>query len=234
MYDLAIQIVNYKTKAYLAECLAGLVNDLKDSKLKCNINVLDNDSGDDLSDLKSQYSDVSFYDNDINSGYGGGHNILAKKAEAGYMLLLNPDIKFVELKTIERLFNRIDQDKNIKVIGPRLMTAKGDIQWWDHGELHGLIAKIALKSGNSYWKIQNKVSSVAWISGAAFLIDKKIFDQLGGFDEHFFLYKEEEELCWRVREQGGKVIYDPTVKLLHVGGVVAKKTDHMQKSVDFF
>jgi GT2 family glycosyltransferase len=126
------------------------------------------------------------------------------------------------------------ENPTIDVIGPRLITPKGTTQWWDHGELQGLRAWIALNAGHSYWHKQTTLTNVAWVSGAVFLIRKNLFDELGGFDEHFFLYKEEEELCWRLRAKGRKVFYDPTITVFHHGGVVAKKSEHMQKSVDYF
>jgi hypothetical protein len=234
MYDVAIQIVNYKTKTYLDICLEGLLKDIEHSNLNYVVNVLDNASGDNLFYLKEKYPIVSFHQNSKNVGYGNGHNILAEKTQAKYLLLLNPDIGFMEPKTVERLYARIEDDNEIKVIGPQLITIAGKAQQWDHGEIQGLLARIASGSGTSFWKEQHKVCPVAWVSGAAFLIRKDVFDNLNGFDENFFLYKEEEELCLRVRDRGGKVIYDPLVKMLHVGGVVAKKSEHMQKSIDYY
>jgi hypothetical protein len=66
------------------------------------------------------------------------------------------------------------------------------------------------------------------------LISKEWFDKVGGFDDHFFLYKEENDLCLRIREIGGCVIYDPTVNVFHHSSVVAKKSEHMRASVDYY
>ena len=66
------------------------------------------------------------------------------------------------------------------------------------------------------------------------MIRKKLFDKIGGFDEKFFLYKEEEDLCLRIRKKGGHIWYDPGITALHYGSVVAKKSDHMQKSAIYF
>ena len=236
MDKIRIQIVNYKTKNYLLDCLASIIADLKSFDGEYSIAILDNASGDNLSDIRalsSQLKKFEIYQGENNFGFGSGHNFLARKSDAKYILLLNPDTKIIEPYTIERLIKRAVESES-QVVGPRLLTSEGITQWWDHGELHGFRAWIGLNSGNSYWHEQKKITEVAWVSGAVFLIEKKWFDDLDGFDEHFFLYKEEEELCWRLREKDGKVLYDPTITVFHHGGVVAKRSEHMQKSVDYF
>lgn len=236
MTNLAIQIVNYKTKDYLSNLLVDLIKDLENSKLEYRINILDNNSGDNLSSLENKYSqqNVSFYYSDKNLGFGGGHNLLAQKTDAKHILILNPDIRFVEEKTIERLFSKIKDSNKVKVIGPKLITKKKEAQVWDHGELKGFLAKISLRCGNSFWKNRNTIAEVAWVSGAVFLIEKLIFDKVGGFDENFFLYKEEEDLCLRIRKLGYKILYTPDIRIVHIGSVVAKKSEHMRISVEYF
>lgn len=232
MHDLVIQIVNYKTKKYLTDCLNSVLEDLKDTNLTYQINILDNDSGDNLSDLEKEYAKtgkVNFYQSEKNLGFGAGHNLLAKKVQSRYLFLLNPDVEIIEPDTTQRLIAGIE-NFNAQVIGPRLITAKGRTQRWDHGELHGLRAKILLNVGRSYWKPRKKISEVAWVSGAVFLIEKSWFDRLDGFDENFFLYKEEEDLCWRLREEGGRVIYEPTITVLHYGGAAGGDRRYHQRT----
>jgi GT2 family glycosyltransferase len=235
MDDICIQIVNYKTKKYLLPCLDALFADLEGSKLKYSVAILDNASGDDLSDIPKRYPEqrVEINQNDKNVGFGAGHNILAKHAQAKYLLLLNPDIKIIEPHTIERLLERAKQSK-AQVVGPRLINAAGKSQLYDHGELYGLRAWVANNAGHAFWRERKDRAEVAWVSGAVFLIEKSWFDRLGGFDENFFLYAEELDLCLRLRNGGGHVIYDPTITMLHYGSVVAKKSMHQRASNDYF
>lgn len=236
MAKVRIQLVNYKTKDYLIECLTSLAVDLKDFSNKYSVAILDNASGDDLSDIRSlfpQFQNLEIYQGEKNSGFGGGHNFLAKKGESEYLLLLNTDLKFIEQNTVWRLLKTAENNGS-QVTGPRLIKENGKTQLWDHGELKGWLASFILNLGHNYWRKQKKITEVAWVSGAVFLINQKWFDDLGGFDEAFFLYKEEEDLCWRLREKGGKVIYDPTITVFHKGSVVAKKSEHMEKSLDYF
>ena len=236
MNDLSIQIVNYKTKKYLEKCLKGLFDDLKKSDLTYEINILDNNSGDDSTNLAKKYKSqkVNFYYSDKNLGFGGGHNFLAKKYIFKYILILNPDLKFIQKNTIKRLFSKIKNDEKIKVIGPKLLTQEEKPQRWDHGQLDELLAKITNRIGHSYWRNLNKSSKVAWVSGAFLMIEKAVHDKIGGFDENFFLYKEEEDLCLRVRKTGGEVWYSPEVKIMHIGSTVARKHEHLAKSSEHF
>lgn len=237
MDDLRIQVINYRTKQYLIGCLASVIDDLRSSPVTFKIAVMDNASGDDLSDIKSLFPDapISIFENQKNVGFGAGHNLLEKKADAGarYLLILNPDIKIQEKSTLTRLLKRADE-LPADVIGPRLITATHEAQRWDHAELYGLLAQIALSAGGSHWKNRRTLSEVAWISGAFFIVRKDFFDKIGGFDENFFLYKEEEDLCLRIRKTAGHVWYDPTVTVLHYGSVVAKKSEYLQKSTAYF
>ncbi len=235
MDDVRIQIVNYKTKKYLIECLTTLVEDLRGTKLAYTIAILDNASGDDLTDIPRMFPNahIEISKSEKNGGFGYGHNILARSGEARYLLILNPDTKITEPHTLERLVSSAEHLK-AQVVGPRLVNGEGKVQHWDYGGLHGWKAQIALRSGGSYWKESDRLIEAAWVSGAAFLIEKEWFDRLGGFDENFFLYKEEEELCWRLRAEGGHVFYNPGITILHYGGVVAKKADHIQHSTKYF
>lgn len=235
MDDLRIQIVNYKTKKYLLDCLRSLVADLAPDNLRYSIGILDNASGDDLSDIPFLFpgQPIEIVASNENIGFGAGHNLLASGANARFLLLLNPDTKIVEPKTVSRMMESAGQF-SAQIIGPRLVTLHGSTQRWDHGELEGLCARIAARWGKSYWKKMVRALRVAWVSGAVFLIEKSWFDRMGGFDEKFFLYKEEEDLCLRTRQAGGVIIYNPTITVFHYGSVVAKKSEHIKKSSEYF
>ncbi len=236
-FDLTIQIVNYKTKIFLENCLGDLINDLKDSSINFQIKILDNFSGDNLSDLENRYLSeprIRFYYAPENKGFGAGHNFLVTQSKSKYILILNPDIRFVEKDSILRLLNFIKKDQSIKVVGPQLVNIKNKIQKWDHGELFGLWAYIASKLGRSFYKKREKSIEVSWVSGACFLVEREIFERVGGFDQRFFLYKEEEDFCLRIRQVGGKIFYNPLIKILHFNSVVARKNVYMQESQEYF
>jgi GT2 family glycosyltransferase len=235
MDDVRIQIVNYRTKAYLVTCLQSLFGSLDAEPIAYTVAVLDNASGDDLSDLPALFPHraLEVHHAHVNRGFGAGHNALACHGRARYLWLLNPDTQVPEPATLQRLVRRA-AETGAQVIGPRLYTEGGRTQVWDHGELDGWLARCALASGNSYWRARHNTTPAAWVSGAALLIETAWFDRVGGFDEGFFLYKEEEELCWRLRAAGGRVVYEPGLAVFHHVGVVSRKSAHLYASTEYF
>jgi N-acetylglucosaminyl-diphospho-decaprenol L-rhamnosyltransferase len=225
--DVAIQIVNYKTRDFLEPLIESVFRDTASSDLKIEINVLDNASGDDLSDIARRWrgKNLHIYATDTNNGFGAGHNLLAGKTRARYLLILNPDLLIIEPRTVERLIARLEKS-GAAVVGPRLLTPRarqarelgdltaGDLkqQPWDH-----------CKRYIGPYQRHDKPVEVAWVSGAVFLIGREQFEAAGGFDEAFFLYYEELDLCRRLRRRGLRVVYDPEVQVLHYGNAVANK-----------
>jgi GT2 family glycosyltransferase len=226
---LAVQVVNYKTRTYLERCLASVVADL--GELPSEIHVLENASGDDLSALAS--SRCTVHVSERNLGFGGGHNLLASHTDAQYLLILNPDVEFVEPGTARRLLACIARP-GVAIVGPKLLTSDGEAQRWDHGRLHGLRAQISYRGGASYWRDTSEPTDVAWVSGAVMLVEHAAFDRVGGFDERFFLYKEDEDLCLRVREAGGRISYEPSIAVRHFGSVVADRSDELGRATEYF
>ncbi len=236
--DLAIQIVNYNTKAYLLECLKSIFRDLEGSRLSVRIFILDNNSDDDLWNLKKNFiyfqaERICVLESLKNLGFGAGHNFLAAQHNVPKILILNPDVLIEGKGSIEAMYRRLASDPLVKVIGPKLYNIKGKAQVWDHGEL-GRFASVLMEIGLSRWKKRDQETICAWVSGAALLIDRKTFDQISGFDEKFFLYKEEEDLCLRVRRLGYQILYYPEVQIMHIGSVVANKKVYFKTSWKYF
>jgi N-acetylglucosaminyl-diphospho-decaprenol L-rhamnosyltransferase len=230
----AIQIVNYRTRGYLERCLATVVPDLDASGVGYEINLFENASGETLDDLAEKYRGCRVITSERNVGFGGGHNRLASATGARYLLILNPDVEFISEQTTERLLAAIAAEHAIKVVGPKLVGASGEAQRYDHGRLRGLRAQVALGGGHSYWRPTDAAQDVAWVSGAALLIDRVTFSEVGGFDENLFLYKEDEDLCLRIRRAGGRIRYEPSVTVRHYGSVVADRHDSLQQAASYF
>ncbi len=229
----AVQIVNYRTRAYLERCLASVVSDLERGGPAYEINLLDNASGDDLEPLHDRYADCRVYVAERNLGFGAGHNLLASKTDAEHLLILNPDVEFIGPDTTRRLLESVARP-GVKIAGPKLITSRGVAQRWDHGRLHGLRAQISNRGGHSYWREADVRQDVAWVSGAAMLIERAAYRSIGGFDEAFFLYKEDEDLCLRIRQAGGLVAYEATVVVRHSGSVVADRGAELARANRYF
>jgi len=230
----AVQVVNYRTRRYLERCVDTVVSDLEGSSMAFEINLLDNASGEDLDDLAARVPNCRAFTAPTNLGFGGGHNLLAAKTGARYLLILNPDVEFLFPDTVRRLLLPVAGADRVKASGPKLLTAAGQAQPYDHGRLHGLRAEVALKGGHSYWRPTGTRQEVAWVSGAAMLVERAEFVALGGFDENLFLYKEDEDLCLRLREAGGQVLYEPAAAIRHVGSVVANQQPELAVASSYY
>ncbi len=234
MTTLAVQLVNYNTRDHLEPALSAVLADLDGAPFAATVGVLDNASDDDLGDLEAAFAGrVTFARSATNGGFGAGHNQLAANADATLLCIVNPDVTLPEPRTLERLVRWFD-DASVVAAGPRLVTTDGATQRWDHGERRGLLAWVANGAGHAYWRERRAPADVAWASGAFLLVRRQAFAAIGGFDERFFLYKEEEDLCLRLRAAGGRVVYDPTVAVGHVGSVVADRQRQMAASVAYF
>jgi GT2 family glycosyltransferase len=91
-----------------------------------------------------------------------------------------------------------------------------------------------LKGGHGYWRATDVRQEVAWVSGAAMVLERAAFDAVGGFDEQLFLYKEDEDLCLRLREAGGRIVYEPAVRILHHESVVADRHREMDGALRYY
>jgi len=231
---LAVQVVNYRTRRYLERCVETVVADLAASGLDHEINLLDNASGEDIEEVAGRFAGARAFTAPENLGFGGGHNLLAGQTEAPYLLILNPDVEITAAGTISRLLEVVARDPRVAVAGPKLLMADGSPQPYDHGRLHGARAAIALRGGHSYWRATDIRQEVAWVSGAAMLVAHTAFRAIGGFDDKLFLYKEDEDLCLRLRDAGGLVIYEPGVTVRHVGSVVADRHAEMAGATSYF
>jgi N-acetylglucosaminyl-diphospho-decaprenol L-rhamnosyltransferase len=234
--DLAVQIVNFNTKAHLVPCLESVVTALGRSRLDTRVLVLENGSNDDLGELAERFGEgVEFYESEVNLGFGGGHNRLAGSTRSRYLCLLNPDVVMPAGADVFGALVAACSRSGVAVAGPMLVGVDGAPQRWDHGELHGLRARISNGAGAAYWRERHQRADVAWVSGACMVVRRDTFEAAGGFDERFFLYKEEEDLCLRIRRAGGRVVYEPAVRVTHVGSVAAKRApEHFRPSIEYY
>jgi N-acetylglucosaminyl-diphospho-decaprenol L-rhamnosyltransferase len=218
MDKIDVQIVSYRTKAYLGACLERLLPALSDGTIR----ILENGSGEDLSELASER--VHVHTSAVNLGFGAGHNLLAGHGRSDLLCCVNPDAVLLDTDGLQRLA-ALFADPRVAAAGPALLTPAGEPQRWDHGELRGLRARIANGAGHAHWRPRAKRTEVAWVAGAFMMLRRERFDAIGGFDETYFLYKEDEDLCLRLRQAGGTVLYEPAVTVEHEGSVVARRDE---------
>jgi GT2 family glycosyltransferase len=228
--DVAVQIVNYRTRDHLGPCLRALRADLGARGRGARVLVLDNASGDDLAGLAAEHPEAEFHVAERNLGFGAGHNRLATLHDAPVLLLLNPDTVLAQPGTVAGL-RAVLAEPGVAAAGPQLHDETGHVHPWDHGELHGVRARLAAAAGHSHARERHERADAAWVSGACAAIARPWFDAVGGFDPGFFLYKEEEDLFLRMRRRGARVVYEPALRALHHGSVTGARGEHLEASV---
>jgi GT2 family glycosyltransferase len=215
MPSLVVQIVSYKTKRYLPNCLDSVIEGLKDSDIDFKILILENGSGEDISDIEKNYKGlpVEFHYSDKNLGFGGGHNLLAKKETSKYLLALNPDT-VVSKTAITRLVWFMELHPEAGLCGPRVEEPIGF--WW-HKKNFWPKRFIVKSFFERFFKINILTGITALefnpIIGSAFFFRRKAFDEINGFDEKLFLYFEEGDICNSLKMKGWKIffVYDAVI-----------------------
>ena len=235
MPQLSIVIVNYNVKYFLKQCIQSIYN--SDYPHPYEIIVVDNNSQDDSLEMLSQeFPDVKVIANTENQGFSKANNQGFSIAQSEYILILNPDTLIKE-DTLSICHNRM-QDDRIGAIGVKMIDGKG--QYLPESKrgfptpIHALwkmigLSKIFSKSSyfNKYYMghlDEKKEAHVDVLTGAFFWTKKKILDQVGGFDEDYFMYGEDIELSYQVKKAGYELLYLPTTDIIHFKGESTKKS----------
>lgn len=241
MFDLIIQIVNYKTKKYLADCIDSVISDLKNTGISYKILILENCSGEDLRDLEERHKEdkLEFYYSDKNLGFGGGHNFLAKKSESKYLFILNPDT-VIEKNALKILFDFMEKNKEAGMCGPRVLLPQKHFFWhknifWPRKfvckEFFERFLKIIIFKNLEYLEFNP-------IVGSALFARRKAFQKVTGFDENLFLYFEEGDLCNSMKKEGYKIFFVYDAKITHFYGKSntskKEKVEHFKNSRRYF
>lgn len=216
---LSIIIVNYRSRAYLEKCLNSVFAKISTGSA-FEVLVVNNGVKDEAEGLAEIFSGVKIIQNTKNNGFGGANNLGAKEAQGEFLFFLNPDAEILSANCSE-VITELETDPDLGALGVKLVDAKGNVQkWLAGGEIslwNILKNNLGRITDEKYWRSSQK-TAVFWVAGTAFFIRRTLFLQLGGFDEQFFLYFEDADLCQRARNLGKKVMYFPAFSVLHHGG----------------
>lgn len=209
-----VVILNYK----VADLVERLIKILQSSSYKnLQVVVVDNNSNDQLGEIIQKYKDIHFIQNDDNLGYAGGNNVGIKfslEKGADLVLILNPDIT-LRTDTISNLVRELVA-KNADVAGPKIYFKGSSKIWFAGGILDkknalGVHRGVDEEDRGQY----NKAEEVDFITGAAILIKREVFEKIGYFDENYFLYLEDLDFCLRAKKSGFRVLYAPVALAFH-------------------
>ncbi|MDO8658570.1 MAG: glycosyltransferase family 2 protein [Candidatus Levybacteria bacterium] len=165
----------------------------------------------------SKTNNFQIIQNEKNVGFSKGNNIGASAAKGKYLFFLNSDTKFQNTGLLG-MVDFMDKNKEIGVLGARLKNFDGSKQR-SVGKFYNIFNTLFMLLGAEKLGFlrssPNKIISVDWVSGAAFMIRSELFKMTGGFDEKLFMYMEDMELCFRAKKAGYKVFFYPEVNIAH-------------------
>jgi len=233
--DLSFIILNYHSEKYLTACISSLEKNATGFKYEI---ILVNNNPKKL-ELAFTKPFIQILNTFSNIGFAKGCNLGASIATGKILFFLNPDTQLLADTLVSHL--SLFTNEKIGVIAPTLLTATRQPQSWRAGQaitpFNTILQKLCLKK-NSLLTLKNQATELAWVSGAALLIKKDLFEKIGGFDEKFFMYFEDVDLCRRINQLGKKIILLTEPKVLHYGGGSAENTqiqkEHYYFSQDYY
>lgn len=243
--DLSIIIVSRNTAALTLRCLAAVDASLAASELRWETILVDNASHDDtVSAVRAAFPAVRLIEAGGNRGFAVGNNFGFYEARGAYLLLLNPDTEPVG-PAIETLVAALQADQTLGAVGPRLYYPGGAAQSSRRRFPTRLTGFIESTLVQHYWPQQRHLAhyyladqsaevaqDVDWLMGACLLLRRAALLDSGGFDEGFFMYSEELDLCARLRAAGWRIRYEPAATVLHHEGASSSQAV-AQRQINF-
>lgn len=234
--DLSVVILSWNTRALLRECLRSLAR--PQPGIEFEVLVVDNASEDDSREMvQREFPAVRLVVNEKNIGFGAGNNSALPHAKGRYILFLNSDTVIVE-DALRNLVCYADQNPDIGIIGPKLLNGDGSLQY-SCRRYPNLATGFFRNTPLGRLFPQNKFATdyllqdwdhaeprdVDWLSGAALMIRRDLVDQIGCFDDDYFMYCEDVDLCWRANHAAlpgsptpWRVTYYPDAVIYHLIG----------------
>lgn len=222
---ISIIIVNYRSDKYLQKCIASLFNFEKPEHIE--VIIVNNDDENKLKNIKQMFPQIRIIEAKKNLGFGAAVNLGAQSAVGYVLFFLNPDseIKGTFFNEVIEEFNKNNQTA---VLGPKILEEDGSIQKWTFGKKMNIWRLFLNNIGFSSFN-ENKID---WVGGAGMFIRKEDFEKVGGFDENFFMYFEDMDLCLRIKKIGKKIIYFPVVEIMHLGS--GSEIEEKQRKKEYF
>jgi N-acetylglucosaminyl-diphospho-decaprenol L-rhamnosyltransferase len=225
--NLSCIIVNYYNSAPLKNCLESVYRTIQN--ISFEVIIVDNSQKDPgMASLKEIYPQVQYIQNLTNSGFAKANNQAIQSAKGETLLFLNPDTVLTD-QVIEKMHQHMISNPYIGALGPKVLNTDGSLQYSCRRFptlMTGFFNRYSLLSrwfpDNPYsvrymMKDFNhdEIREVDWLSGCCLMVPHAVFEKAGGFDEHYFLFNEDVDLCRAIHQHGFKVIYFPLAKITH-------------------
>jgi GT2 family glycosyltransferase len=230
--DVSISIVNTSSRDLLLACLESL------GGVDAEIVVLDNASDDGSADaVRDRFPDVRVIEQRHRAGFGANHNTVIRATAGRYVYVLNEDTTSADW-AIDRIVAHLDANPRVAALGPRLVYPDGrhqDSAWRFPTPWVAVLGLLTLGRAGVKQSDGGQLRDVDWVMGAAIMLRREALEQVGLFDEEFFIYSEETDLCRRLEGAGWRTEYMPTVTVVHhesqfSAGIPERRINEMWRS----
>lgn len=230
--SISVVIVSYNTRDMTLKCLDALYTNL--AAIPAEVWLVDNASTDGtVADVQRDFPKVQVIANNRNVGFGTANNQAMRQASGKYILLLNTDA-FVKPYTLATLIQYLDAHPETAAIGPRILNADGSLQHSCHRfpsplrtMCENLLLSAAFPNNSMVGDLRNwphdSECDVDFVIGACVLFRRSVLETIGLFDEEFFMYAEETDLFYRLKQAGHRTVFVPTAQCIHLGGGSGKE-----------
>ena len=235
----AVVILNWNGEAMLRRFLPSVIEHTISEEVE--VVIADNGSTDGSCKLvEEDFPQVKLIRLTENYGFAEGYNRALRLVESEYVVLLNNDVEVTE-GWIDRMIEYMDKNQDVGACQPKLLSernrrkfeyagaAGGFIDRYGYPFCRGRVFETVEEDNGQYDNVQN----VFWASGAAMLIRKSLYEEVGGLDGTFFAHCEEIDLCWRLASRGYKIVCLPFSKVYHVGAATLKKESPRKTYLNF-
>ncbi len=235
--DLSIIIVNYNVKEFLQNLIHSI--EKASSNISKEIIVVDNASDDGSVEIvEDKFPSVKLIKNKYNVGFGRANNQGLKISQGNFILFINPD-SIVSEDTLDKMISFFQERPDCGLAGCKILNSDGTLQlacrrsfpgpWTSFTKVTGLSSlfpnsKIFARYNLTYLD-ENKTYEVDAVSGSFMMIRREIYQKVGGFDEQFFMYGEDLDLCYRVQQAGNNVFYVHNTQIIHYKGESTKRSN---------
>ncbi len=231
-------ILNWNGKKFLEKFLPNVIQFSKDD---ADIIIADNASTDDSVDfLKTNFPEIRIISNEKNYGFAEGYNQALAKVDADYYVLLNSDIEVSE-NWIRPVIELMEQDPMIAACQPKIKSFHDKSLFEYAGAAGGFIDKYGYPfcRGRLFQFLEEDLGQyddaieVFWATGACMFVKAPLFHEYHGLDGDFFAHMEEIDFCWRLKNNGYRIMYCPCSTVYHVGGGTLPKVSSRKTYLNF-
>lgn len=221
-YKLSIIIPTWNTAEITLKCIKSINHFFQN---RYEIIVVDNGSTDNTEQLLSKMNNIKYIKNNKNLGFSKANNIGAQTASGDYLLFLNSDMEIID-NSLEKMLEYIENNQQIGIIGPKFLNIDKSPQAsvFPNQNITNAFKEFWLnkKTYSKYIPSTKKPLSVENISGGALLIKKNLFNKIGKWNEKYFMYFEDLDICRKIKKQKKDIIYFPSCSIIHRHGSSGK------------